>query len=149
MQGLHTGSGFGRIASHLKIVSLSALVALCLSGGLNPACSAESASADSPQWISGGVTGDERHVMQSKSSRYTLWLVTAVRGGEYLSDVHVSIRDEKGVLVFDQLLDGPWLMVDLPQGLYNVVATSNGQRLSRQLKVTAGKPARTHLHFAG
>ncbi len=132
---------------HARALCVSMLLCLGLTGSFNLACSAESATSEAPKWISGGVTSDERHQMQTKTADYTVWLVTAVQGGEYLSDVHVSIRDEKNTLLFDQLLDGPWLMVQLQPGLYNVVATSNGQRISRQLRVTGGRPPRTHLHF--
>jgi hypothetical protein len=103
---------------------------------------------DVSAWQVGGVTSDERKLMQGQSAQYTVWLLTAVRqSGEYLSDVHVTVRDQQDRIVFDQLLDGPWLMMKLPDGDYDVVATYNGERLRRHLKLHKGRQQKVYLHF--
>ena len=39
-----------------------------------------------------------------------------------MADVKINIADVKGEEVFSTISKGPWLFVDLPEGLYNISA---------------------------
>lgn len=124
------------------------LSGLLLAASLNLPALAAVKPEDAAVWVSGGVTRDERDLMQKLAGDYSLWLITAEQqSGSYLSDVHISIRDQKGTLRFDQLLDGPWLFVQLPPGSYDLVGTISGQRLHRTVRLRGGKTERVYLHF--
>lgn len=52
-------------------------------------------------------------------------LVFAAGSGGYLSQVGTRITDSQGRTVFEVLDCGPWLLLDLPAGRYDVVATAH------------------------
>ena len=76
-------------------------------------------------FLSGGVTVDDRKTMHAERADYSLWVATvAKRSGAYLSDVHVRItRAGDKAPVVDRTMDGPWLLMALPAGRYEIVAT--------------------------
>lgn len=79
-------------------------------------------------FVSGGVGGEESRQLQAERTRYSLSVLTAAKpSGAYLSDVHLRIRDAAQNTVFDQALDGPRLMIDLPRGQYEIEARFNSQ----------------------
>jgi hypothetical protein len=54
---------------------------------------------------------------------FTVKLVFASAKGELLANVKVDIKNLEGDSVLSITSEGPWLFVDLPQGVYNVYAT--------------------------
>ena len=79
-------------------------------------------------FVSGGVGSEEMEAINAERSRYALAVLTAAKGsGAFLSDVHVRIADAHESQVLDTVMDGPWLLVDLPPGRYTITATLNGQ----------------------
>lgn len=131
------------------------LIAVSMAGFLTgmPWCHAaprvdDAQAAEGAGYRAGGVTRDERDQLQREAVSYSLWLLTAMKQtGEYLSDVHVTVRDGQQQIVFDQLLDGPWLLMKLPDGEYEVVATYAGQRLHRHVKIRQQRQQKMYLHF--
>jgi hypothetical protein len=91
-------------------------------------CAASQAVAatqgQSPQgwaFIEGGIGQTETESMESERGKYSLWIMTASRtSGAHLADVEVTIVDGNGEAVFQRRLEGPWLMIDLPLGRYEV-----------------------------
>jgi hypothetical protein len=97
-------------------------------------------------FVSGGVGGDERSAMQAIRADYNLSLLFSVQGsGEYLSDVKVSVTDEKGNTLLETVSDGPMLLASLKPGHYNVTAELDGQVAHK--KATVGNKQRTSLSF--
>jgi hypothetical protein len=79
-------------------------------------------------FVSGGVGSEEMEAIKAERSRYALAVLTAAKGsGAFLSDIHVRITDARESQVLDTVMDGPWLLVDLPVGRYTITATLNGQ----------------------
>lgn len=91
-------------------------------------------------FATGGVTEEERAPLLSRRREFSLWIVTATtRSGDYLADTRVTITEEaRRRAVFDSVLDGPWLMVDLPLGRYVVEARWNGQVRRQATTIHAG-----------
>lgn len=75
-------------------------------------------------WVTGGVGLDEVERLRAERSAFSLWLITAaLKSGAYLADVRVRIlEDGSRRVVFEQVLDGPWLFIDLPVGRYEIEA---------------------------
>jgi len=76
-------------------------------------------------FLSGGIGQGERVDMQEKQKNFNFWLSTAsLASGKYISDVQVSIfYAEDHQQVFKCIMDGPWLMLKLPAGRYELIAT--------------------------
>ena len=80
--------------------------------------------------------------------RFTLWVITATtKTGAYLADVRVKVMDAQRQPVFEKELDGPWLMIELPPGLYVVRARFNGQTLQRSTFIHPGDHHQAFFHF--
>lgn len=76
-------------------------------------------------YLSGGITVDDRKTMHAERAGYSLWVATvAKRSGAYLSDVRLRItRSGDKQPVMERTMDGPWLLMALPAGRYDIVAT--------------------------
>jgi len=68
---------------------------------------------------SGGIGTDERAEAPQEGTR----LVFAIRSGAFLSRVQVSITNTEGTELVSTITDGPWLVLDLPNGQYTVNAS--------------------------
>lgn len=89
------------------------------------------------EYRAGGVGLDERDAMRAVSHDYTLWLSFAGKGSNaYASDTEVTIRDARGHVVLEVMAEGPWLLVRLPAGHYQVTARSQDATESVTQRVT-------------
>lgn len=101
-------------------------------------------------FASGGIGESERIALQEMQGNYNLRLLTAaIRTGQYLADVNIRITSVDGKRVYlEHRMDGPWLMVRLPQGQFAVFATfqrdesNGGQQLKRVFTIPPGKQQR-------
>ncbi|MDG4562517.1 MAG: hypothetical protein P9E88_14610 [Candidatus Competibacter sp.] len=91
-------------------------------------------------FVTGGIGKPEANAMKAAAKRYDLMLVFADRGGHYLADVNVKIKDTKGNTVLDIVSD-PILLADLPAGRYTVQADADGKLLVKTVSLT-GKTGR-------
>jgi hypothetical protein len=104
-----------------------------------------STSAQGRPLVSGGVSYEELQALHARRDDYSFWVVTAAkRSGAYLADVRLKIVDSDKRTVFEGLLDGPWLFIDLTLGRYSIEATFNGQT---QRTVTNVHPGDHHQAF--
>lgn len=95
-------------------------------------------TASSAPFTCVGAGADQRE--QAEASQYSLKLVFAEPGGHFLADVATRITDSAGDVLLETVCDGPWLLLDLPAGTYQVDASFGDQ--SQTLSVTVGQ-ART------
>lgn len=92
-------------------------------------------------YLTGGIGSAETAAMRAVFKRYTLALTFARREAGhnvFLTDLPVAITDASGVAVFEATTDGPFLLIDLPAGTYQVSAISRGETRQAQVRVTAG-----------
>ena len=83
---------------------------------------------------------------QAESVPYTLKLVYAQPDGAYLGAVETRITGRGGEVVNVQC-PGPWVLVDLPPGSYEVTATFRGQTKSRRVTVGGSRQQRQIITF--
>lgn len=98
-------------------------------------------------YLTGGIGSAETAAMRAVFKRYTLALTFARREAGhnvFLTDLPVAITDASGVAVFEATTDGPFLLIDLPAGTYQVSAISRGETRQAQVRVVAG----SHLERA-
>ena len=76
-------------------------------------------------FLSGGITVGDRVAMHAQRERFGLWIATVAKGsGAYLTDARLRIVDLKQhAVVLDRIADGPWFMLALPAGRYEISAT--------------------------
>lgn len=107
-------------------------------------------SQGSVTFISGGIGSDESEAMKRAASRYSLSIEMASPAtprAEYVSDVRIDIRDQRGKSVLSTISDGPLLLANLPPGQYTVDATRNGSVQQRKVTIGAGTHLRVMFSF--
>lgn len=90
-------------------------------------------------YVSGGVGTTSTDRLSSLARDFNLKLVFALKSGEYVSSVQVTIADQAGKQLLDTTSEGPWLLAKLPAGSYQVVATFAGKAVKRTIAVGAEK----------
>jgi hypothetical protein len=106
-------------------------------------------SQGSVTYISGGIGKDESDAMKQAASRYSLSIEMSSPAGpraEYVSDVKIDIRDQRGASVLSTNTDGPILLANLPPGRYTINASKGGKSQQRDIVVGAG--ARPTVKFS-
>jgi hypothetical protein len=101
------------------------------------------------RYFSAGVGLEER---QAVYPPFSLKLVFTAGGKPYLTGVDVAIRAQKGGTAVDipkEQIQGPWLFVDLPSGMYDITATYGTQKRSLPgVKIAAGHQKTLYLRWA-
>lgn len=83
-------------------------------------------------YLFGGVSSNEREVMEARAKGYNLKLVFAEKSGAYLSGVTVVLATARGAQIVSVATDGPWFFIQLPPGNYSVKASLAGN--AKQIK---------------
>ena len=86
-------------------------------------------------FVTGGIGKPEATAMKAAAKRYDLMLVFADRGGHYLADVNVKIKDSQGNTVLDVVSD-PILLANLPSGRYTLQADAQGKKQVKTIHLT-------------
>ena len=92
-------------------------------------------AASGVSYVHGGVGDDSIERLNSLAGGFNLKLVFALNSGNYVSGVRVAIADAAGKTVLDTTSEGPWFLVKVPAGNYQVVATFAGNAVKRQVAV--------------
>jgi len=108
----------------------------------------EGTTPSGSRYVSGGVSDRELADMQARRGQFSLWIVTAARkSGAWLSGVRVTVTDVRHRVVFDGTLDGPWLMLDLPLGRYDVEARMPAEWQTRVTTIHPGDHHQAVFYF--
>lgn len=88
------------------------------------------------QYMTGGIGSDHVEEMQPYAKKFTLNLLFS-EGivGRAVTDVNVDIYNEQGAQVFRVVGAKPLLYVNLPVGIYTILANNNGQKLRHKLAI--------------
>ena len=99
-------------------------------------------------YLSGGVGHDEAIAMRKEAKQYSLSMFFSEgKRGEFVSDVHLVVKDKTGKIVFNTVSDGPILLVKLPAGDYFVTADMDGKKLHRTVKISDKSDVRMWLNW--
>jgi len=99
-------------------------------------------------FLSGGVGAEEMNLLNDERERYALSILTASKGsGAYLADVHIRITDQQSRPVLDTVMDGPYLLVGLPAGRYQVEAVHGDVVKTSSVVVATGDHHQTVFYF--
>ena len=101
-------------------------------------------------YLSGGTDGGEQRFLADMRTHYSVWLIArSNENGRALDGTHVRVIDaskRRHQLVFDRTLAGPWLLLDLPAGRFEIEARLDGE-LQRWSVVPHGDDALPHLLY--
>ena len=96
-------------------------------------------TAGGVSYVSGGVGTESIERLNSLAGDFNLKLVFALKSGDYVSGVTVTIADTTGKTLLDATSEGPWFFAKLPVGKYQIVATFAGKAEKRSIAVGAEK----------
>ena len=126
----------------MRLVGISILCGACAISQVaqvTAAAATRAVSEAGAPYVSGGVGQIEQDRLASEKGKFSLSIVTAMRGsGHYLAGVRVQIFDSDGRSVFVGHLDGPWLLIDLPADRYVVEAQFEGEKQSQATITRSG-----------
>ena len=123
----------------LRRVAAAALLAAAWSVAAAQAPLPQPRTENGVSYLNGGVGDEEIQYVRQSMKDYTMALSFSRSGGEYVASVAVTIKNMKGVTVFEVPSAGPYLLVDLPVGRYSVTANYQGDSQTRP--VTAARKA--------
>jgi hypothetical protein len=92
------------------------------------------------EYVSGGIGLDESTAFKAAMSQFPLALIFASRDGDvaaYVADVRVVIRDDQNNDVLNVESNGPYFLVKLSPGKYQVFATYNNKTQSQKVAIGA------------
>jgi hypothetical protein len=129
------------MSTRSRHASVTLAVAVALAGA---AAVAQTAKID---YVSGGVTLEERFDLASRGTEFNLKVVTAAeRSGAYLADVQMKVIDSRDAkVVVETTMDGPWFLAQLPPGTYVLEATFEGKKLTKTVAIP--KDGRREAYF--
>ncbi len=103
-------------------------------------------------YVTGGVGEAEAAVMRDMAKDYQLEITFLQKKPgqreEFLADVKVQIQDEQQNAVLDITTDGPFLLVNLPQGNYLVKAEYYGEVKSLVAHIVGDKHKKLEFWWA-
>lgn len=120
----------------MKVIGFIATLAIAVFGLLptsalssTPELESKAETVGNITYISGGVGKSAAETMRSVAKDYALEVVFVQKQAqteEFLAEVNVQIQDAQKNVVLDVVTDGPYLLVNLPQGRYLVIAEYEG-----------------------
>lgn len=98
-------------------------------------------------YVTGGICSDEVEQMKTLAKNYPLEVVLVEKTEEkekegYIADVKVKIHDAKDNLMLEVTTEGPFLLVNLPDGSYKVTAEYNNVIKTNKVNVNKKKHER-------
>ena len=98
-------------------------------------------------YISGGAGVEERDQLQTQSREYNVKLTFAIKEGNYLSDIPVTIVDNQGRKVLEAVAEGPLFYTKLPPGTYKVIAQADGKTHEQTVQVNQQRLAQVQFSW--
>jgi len=91
-------------------------------------------------FITGGVGEEELEQINASRGEFNVQLLMAEKTGTYVTGVWVVIVDAKGSKVLEVEGAGPYLLVKLPAGVYQINALYDALSQNKRLELREGKP---------
>ena len=101
-------------------------------------------------FLSGGTCSDSVSQIKNLAAAFSLEVVLVERTDEYdkesyIAAVVVNIKNKDNIVVLNVVTEGPYLLVDLPDGPYQITAEFNGVVKERKVIINKSKHSRTVL----
>lgn len=126
-------------------VAVAALAAMSAATVASAQVSGE--TAQNRPYVHGGVSIEEARKLEQQRNDYRLWLVTADRSGAWLAGAKTRVKDARGEVVLDTVLDGPYLLVDLAPGRYTIETEVEGRTRTQTVSVGSSGTRQLVMYF--
>ena len=123
---------------------------LLLAAGMACAQVPPTQTAKGVEFIMGGVGSDESQAILAEGKWWPLTIDFSEHtadGDVWISDVRVRIANAADQTVFDQVCDGPLLLVNLPPGAYTIAVQHKASIKVQKIQVVKGESRRISLHW--
>ena len=107
-------------------------------------------SANGVDFIMGGIGSDESQAILAEGKWWPLTIEFSEHtadGDVWISDARVRIANAADQTVFDQVCDGPLLLVNLPPGAYTVAAQHKASIKIQKIQLVKGESRRISVHW--
>lgn len=130
------------------------LLAVCAAGALaaeqKPYAEIRAHKQSGIDYVSGGMTDDERKEMRRISNKYPMQLVfIAGENTEPLEGVKVTVKDIKGSPLIEAMANGPYFFFNPPSGRWTVDAEHDGEVVSRTVDLVGRRYILLEFKFKG
>lgn len=108
--------------------------------------------ANGVRYITGGIGEGESAAFRRERARFPLAIEVYARDegrDAFTAEADVTVRDATGHTVLQTMLDGPFLLAEVPPGRYAIEVTLLGVTQRQQATVRARRSARNVFVFAG
>jgi hypothetical protein len=99
-------------------------------------------------YVSGGIGHDEAEALRHDENQWPLAIGFFGPTADYLADVHVRIADSKGTELMQADSRGPYMLVKLPAGSYNVYARYKTEEKHQMVNVSGNGHQRVSFRFS-
>jgi hypothetical protein len=101
------------------------------------------------EYVSGGIgiEAEGRLRQFAKDHGYNVKLLFTLNAGNYLADVDVTVKNQRGETLVRDVSDGPYLFAKMPSGSYTVTATHGGKTETRRINVGSGGMRTAHFRW--
>ena len=123
---------------------------LMLALGLAQAQVPPTQSVKGIDFIMGGIGSDESQALHAESKWWPLTIEFSEHtsdGDVWISDARVRIANAMDQTIFDQVCDGPMLLVNLPPGGYTIAAQHKASIKVQKIQVVKGESRRISMHW--
>ena len=135
---LFLGKGImNQVTGVVRVFAVALGLVALVSGGMSQQVPAERWQGGL-SFVSGGIGQDEAALFKKLAGTYPLaveFIRHAEPKDEYEADVAVTIRSGDGKTVLDVQSQGPFLLVNLPDGTYTVQAQKDGPPIQRTVRI--------------
>jgi hypothetical protein len=101
-------------------------------------------------YVSGGMTDEERKEMQRIANKYPMQLVFIAGDNQApIKGVKVTVKDLKGSPQIEAVSDGPYLFFNPPSGRWIMDAEYNGEVVSRTVDLIGRRYIMLEFKFKG
>ena len=132
---------------YIKLI-LSAAYFLCCSIAFAQAPGAQRSEGIS--YISGGVGEEESQAILMEAKQWPLFLeLSQLENGRgvWIFGAKIKIQDAKNQVVFDAQADGPYVLINLSPGQYQIEASYQGVVQKRSVLIQAATPQKLSIFW--
>ena len=94
-------------------------------------------STEGIHYLSGGVGDEELAQIEAAKSSYNVKILLAERVGSYVSGVHLTLSSLLGEKLVDIPSAGPFVLLQVPAGTYQIDVSYEGHAQQRRLTLRA------------
>ncbi len=99
-------------------------------------------------YLNGGIGKEERDLLNEAGIAYSLKLIFSNKEGQYISDVLLKVLNQKEQVIFSLNSKGPWLLIDLPPGIYTLEANyKEVQKIKTDINVKKGSQKTVEIQW--